>query len=607
MTDMLQYFIFLQLQSQGKFFGLIFLIVQRFTWLFLCVRRNPHWGAANIALVRWLPADYDEGEQEPRGWNQRRLHNGFQLPSPRKVSREILRSSSKQKDDVYSQMFVEWGQYIDHDITFTPQSTSSHTLEKDAECFRTCEGGHTCFPIKDPLGGAQGCLPFYRSAPHCVLTAGCDVGRALQRQQINAITSFIDASVVYGHTLRLQSFLRDLSGRNGKLAINDRFQDSKRRAYLPFVSTQPSACLQDGWGDRVECFSAGDSRVNEGLPLITLHTLWLREHNRVAAELKQLNDHWSPEMIYQETRKIIGALHQIVTMRDYVPKLIGLESFRRNIGPYVGYDPTVEPSASNVFATAVFRFGHATISPILTRLNQSFQEDQRFPHLRLHNSFFSPWRIVREGGIDPVLRGTIGSAASAVSSNTLMSEEVTERLVVLNSLQHMDLASLNLQRGRDHGLPGYNDWRVFCGLMPIQTLDDLTKIVGSQRIAEKILTLYKHADNIDVWLGGLVENLLPSSRTGPLFACLIAKQMKALRDGDRFWWENEGMFTQQQKQELVKFSLSHLICENSDVDKVLPDCFKHGTYPSDFVSCDVIPSMRLEAWKEKKSPGEHKT
>lgn len=84
-------------------------------------------------------------------------------------------------------------------------------------------------------------------------------------------------------------------------------------------------------------------------------------------------------------------------MRDYVPKIIGPESFEHYIGPYGGYDPSMDPSASNVFATAAFRFGHATISPILRRLNESFQEHELFPHLRLHNTFFSPWRIVKEG------------------------------------------------------------------------------------------------------------------------------------------------------------------------------------------------------------------
>lgn len=84
-------------------------------------------------------------------------------------------------------------------------------------------------------------------------------------------------------------------------------------------------------------------------------------------------------------------------MRDYVPKIIGPESFERHVGAYGGYDPATDPSASNVFATAAFRFGHATISPILRRLNESFQEHELFRHLRLHNTLFSPWRIVKEG------------------------------------------------------------------------------------------------------------------------------------------------------------------------------------------------------------------
>lgn len=154
-------------------------------------------------------------------------------------------------------------------------------------------------------------MPFYRSVPACFINTGSDIGRALQRQQMNAITSFIDASVVYGNTPKLGSLLRDLSGYNGKLAVSDQFKDPKGRPYLQAAATLPSACRQDQQGERVECFTAGDSRANEGLPLTSLHTLWLREHNRIAEALKHINDHWSSETIYQETRKIIGALHQV--------------------------------------------------------------------------------------------------------------------------------------------------------------------------------------------------------------------------------------------------------------------------------------------------------
>lgn len=84
-------------------------------------------------------------------------------------------------------------------------------------------------------------------------------------------------------------------------------------------------------------------------------------------------------------------------MRHYIPKIIGPKSFEDYIGPYGGYNVTTDPSTSNVFATAAYRFGHATVGPILRRLNESFQEHEHFPHLRLHDTFFSPWRIVKEG------------------------------------------------------------------------------------------------------------------------------------------------------------------------------------------------------------------
>uniref|UniRef100_A0A8C6USF9 Thyroid peroxidase n=1 Tax=Neogobius melanostomus TaxID=47308 RepID=A0A8C6USF9_9GOBI len=416
---------------------------------------------------------------------------------------------------------------------------------------------------------------------------------------MNSITSFIDASVVYGHTADLQASLRGL---DGKLYVHDMFSDPKGRPFLLPVSPLTFGCLQDtrqAGGPRVECFNAGDSRVNEGLPLTALHTVWLREHNRIAQKLRALNAHWSSDTVYQETRKIIGAMHQIITLRDYVPKIVGPQSFEYHIGPYGGYDPAVNPSASNVFATAAFRFGHATISPILRRLNESFQEHELFPHLRLHQTFFSPWRIVKEGGIEPILRGLIGTAAPAIHVDMLLTEELTDRLVVLNIPRQMDLAALNLQRGRDHAVPGYNKWRTFCGLEPIKTAEDLSEVMGDKTVAQKILSLYKHPINIDVWLGGLIEKLLPDSRTGPLFSCLIAKQMKALRDGDRFWWEAAGQFTRHQKAELLKTTMSRLICDNSDIKEVFPDSFRLGKFPSGYVPCHQIPSMNLTIWQEK--------
>ena len=156
-----------------------------------------------------------------------------------------------------------------------------------------------------------------------------DLQQMLQRQQTNSVTSFLDASTVYGHGPALQSLLRDRASSAGLLAVNHRFADHGGRPFLPSVANNtPSACFQEPGGDgggagagseRVECFLAGDSRVNEVLPLSALHTLWVREHNRVAATLKALNPQWSAEITYQESRKIIGALHQAGSLERTSP------------------------------------------------------------------------------------------------------------------------------------------------------------------------------------------------------------------------------------------------------------------------------------------------
>ncbi|XP_053918946.1 thyroid peroxidase [Cuculus canorus] len=572
-------------------------------------REHPRWGASNTALARWLPPAYEDGFSQPRGWDPRIRYNGVQLPLVREVTRKIIHASNKAvtEDKLYSDIIMTWGQYIDHDISFTPQSTSRTAFLNGTECQMTCENQNPCFPIKvttnDILSAGLDCLPFYRSSPACgtgdhAILFG-NLSMLNPRQQINGLTSFLDASTVYGSTPATENKLRNLTS-EGLLRVNTKYQDNHRE-YLPFTDRIPSPCAQDlnaSGGERIECFMAGDSRSTEVTSLAAMHTLWLREHNRLARSLKNINSHWTAETVYQEARKIVGALHQIITLRDYIPKIIGPDAFNLYIGLYTGYDPTVNPTVSNVFSTAAFRFGHATIQPIVRRLNAQYLHDSELPNLHLHEVFFSPWRLIKEGGLDPLLRGLLGHSAKLQVQDQLLNEELTEKLFVLSNNGSLDLASLNLQRGRDHGLPGYNDWREFCGLPKLETQADLLTVITNQNVTEKVMELYHNPNNIDVWLGGLLEDFLPGARTGPLFACIIGKQMKALRDGDRFWWENDNVFTEAQKHELKKHSLSRVICDNTGISEVPPDAFQLGKFPQDFKHCDDIPGMNLEAWQE---------
>lgn len=176
----------------------------------------------------------------------------------------------------------------------------------------------------DTLSAGMDCLPFYRSSPACgtgdhAILFG-NISMLNTRQQINGLTSFLDASTVYGSTPAVENKLRNLTSKEGLLRVNLKYHDNHRE-YLPFTDQVPSPCAQDpnaAEGERLECFLAGDSRSSEVTSLAAMHTLWLREHNRLARALKRLNGHWSAHTVYQETRKIVGALHQVVCSFSYL-------------------------------------------------------------------------------------------------------------------------------------------------------------------------------------------------------------------------------------------------------------------------------------------------
>ena len=108
-------------------------------------------------------------------------------------------------------------------------------------------------------------------------------------------------------------------------------------------------------------FFAGDNRVNEQTALTVMHTIWMREHNRIADELQALNPLWDREEVFQTARKVVGAEIQKITYKDYLPLLLGQSGFNELIGNYTGYNDAINPGVPNGFSTAAYRFGHSQI------------------------------------------------------------------------------------------------------------------------------------------------------------------------------------------------------------------------------------------------------
>jgi len=105
----------------------------------------------------------------------------------------------------------------------------------------------------------------------------------------------------------------------------------------------------------IGCFLAGDIRANEQVGLLAMHTLWFRQHNFLARQLRHLNPSWTFETVFQETRKIVGAIMQHISYVEWLPKVVGSLGMSE-LGPYRGYDPKVNPTITNEFATAAMRY-----------------------------------------------------------------------------------------------------------------------------------------------------------------------------------------------------------------------------------------------------------
>lgn len=383
-------------------------------------------------------------------------------------------------------------------------------------------------------------------------------------QHPNLITSFIDASMVYGSDDARAAALR--SGVGGKLKVST-------GNLLPINNTQtfPDGPLENdnaGPSDPSTLYAAGDVRANENVGLLSLHTLLVREHNRLADQLAAQDPGLSDEELYQQARRLVGAMVQHITYNEYLPVLLGEDA----LPAYTGYDQTVDPAVSTLFSGAAFRVGHTQLIPNFQRLDAN---NQPLPggELPLRFAFFNASAIGADG-IEPYLRGLYATLSQEVDPYVI--DDVRNFLFGPPGSGGMDLASINIQRGRDLGLPSYNQARLDFGLPAVTSFAEIT---SDPVIAAALASVYDNVDQIDVWVGGLAEDHAAGSQVGPLFQNIIADQFTRSRDGDRYWYEN-GQFTSGELSLIRSTTLAELMARNSSVTGISGNAFTTATAPA---------------------------
>ena len=381
---------------------------------------------------------------------------------------------------------------------------------------------------------------------------------------------------------------------------------------LSFRKERPESC--DTFQCRGCIFVAGDLRANEQPMLTNMHNLWVREHNRIAEELRIVNPGWKDEKVFQETRRINTAEWQHIIFNEWLPILLGTKYMKTwkllplTSGYSSEYDTSHSPGINNEFATAAFRFGHSLIVPEIPEKDERRRNATRLDLRKV----FNKGDILKDRNfVENNMRGLVEDEMPDFDGSFV--EDIMNHLFESDQGDDggLDLTALNIQRGRDHGIRGYNEYREKCASAAsgFGRAKSWTALASDSWMDDadvrNLRKVYDSVDDIDLFTGGILERNHRDGLVGPTFKCIIGDQFLRLKRGDRFYYEYgddpRTRFTEAQLQELRKSSLARLHCDNSKIRRVQPLVFRMPSRGNELVSCTdgSIPRVNLDVFREE--------
>ena len=499
---------------------------------------NPELGTAGSMLSNIASGYYADSISSPSAPDR---------ANPRLIS-NILFRQVESVSDAKSLSDYNWvfGQFIDHDLS----------LVENASFADPAEGLVIIPPADDDFfsPGEQIFMMRSKAAP------GTGTSKTNPRRHENNITSFLDGSNIYGSDTERLHWLR--SFQDGKLKVS-------KNNLLPWNTIDgdfnspidPSAPeMADDTRSNVKLYVAGDDRANENPLLIAVHTLFVREHNRNCDLVKESNPSWDDEEIFQHAKRITTGKLQAIVYNEWLPAQ-GIE-----VPEYQGYNESIDPSIFNVFSAAAFRMGHTLINSNIIRMDNDGGTSSG--QISLRNAFFNPFAINLSGGIDPFLKGMGTQIQQELDCKII--DDVRNFLFGAPGEGGLDLAAININRGRERGIPDYNTLRENFGLPKVERFSD---ICSEEDVWKKLESLYGTVDNIDAWTGMLAEDHMKNAIFGELAMTIIERQFRLIRDGDRFYFLNDPALSNDEKSLISSTTFHDIIMNNTDISLMQESVF----------------------------------
>ncbi|XP_051159768.1 peroxidase-like [Leptopilina boulardi] len=550
---------------------------------------HPTWGMTFTRYARLVPANYNDGYYSPR-----RSKSGKTLPLARILS-YVFSPDKKIVDKKYSSLATQWTQILTHDIVLSDNrenTTDTNCCSDNGKLVRNPAKYPLCYPAllpKDDVDFGWSGIECFNSfiRKHTDVDRGCGPRDGVHNQLV-ITTHFLDLSGVYGSTDKEAASLREFNG--GRLLTETR----KNKKWPPKENT----CLQSA----KVCYKTGDQRANLGVSLAFFSVILVREHNRIANELSQLNHHWDDEKLYQETRRIFIAVEQHISYYEWIPIFLGVKhsQFYRliyNTTGYVNdYDPSINPSSINEGVASVLRSFHTLLSGELSLMNEN--RDPPYASANINDNFNNPSLIEINDNYNSLIRGLATQHQEAYDQ--YYNEEMTVYVNLGPGIVRSDSRALDIHRGRDHGLGTYNQYRKYCGFPEAKNWEDFLDFISIENVKD-LKSTYESPDDVDLSVGASLERSELGSLIGPTFKCILTAELYRKRVGDRFFYENgkSGFpFTLEQLNEIRKATVSRLLCDNSDIQSIQRRGMEVISKKNPLVGCKSIPKIDLSLWKE---------
>jgi hypothetical protein len=538
---------------------------------------HPTWGMGGTDLLRKSPVAYADGISAPSTPN---------ALSPREISNNL----SNQSDPIFSfnnnlgntnsrelsDYAYAFGQFIDHDMDLT--------LDNSGTAFDILADPTRQTGSNPDLMGVE---TFTRSQ----FDPNTGKSTSNPRQQINQDTAYLDLSQVYGSTYAVSSALRTHWGGRLKTSPGDFLPLNNTTYFTPMqlatISHDEGGIANDAHQiPDSQLFVAGDKRVNENVELMSQQTLFLRNHNRLAAQIQAAFPFASDEAVFQEARKLNIAEYQNIVYNGYLPSILGTSA----IPAYVGYNPNINPGIRTEFSTVGFRFGHSLLSTTVGRDNNNgtgindvnangsdidLTEDFFRPDL-LNNNHVTVSLTDRFGKPDQHTSSTVGEVLKALSDGLPnefdlgLIDQIRNLLFGIPHGPGTDLAARDIQRTRDHGIGTYNQVRVAYGLAPVAAFNQIS---SDHAVQAALQATYGTVGQIDPFIGMLAEDIIPGTDVGPTVRAILVHQFSHLRDGDRFFYLNEGFNSFEQSLLAQGDDYADVISNNTSITNLQADVF----------------------------------